>query len=63
MRLKLLRQSRIRHEAGEIVEVSPAEANYLLSTKSAVVFAEEAEKIETPEQPAPVKTTRTRKKG
>lgn len=63
MRLKLLRQARIRHEAGEIVDVSPAEANFLLSTQSAVVFIEEKETVETPEDHMPVKTTRTRKKG
>ena len=36
MKVKLLREARIRHEAGEIVEVSPAEAGFLLSTGSAV---------------------------
>ena len=36
MKLKLTRAARIRHEAGEIVEVSPAEAGFLLSTGSAV---------------------------
>ena len=36
MKVKLLREARIRHEAGEIVEVSPAEAGFLLSSGSAV---------------------------
>ena len=36
MKLKLIRAARIRHEAGEIVEVSPAESGFLLSTGSAV---------------------------
>lgn len=36
MRLLLLRDSRIRHHAGETVEVSPAEADFLLSTGSAI---------------------------
>ena len=40
MKVKLLRAARIRHEAGEIVEVSPAEAGFLLSTGSAVRVAE-----------------------
>ena len=63
MRVKLLRQSRITHKAGEIVEVSPAEAKSLISLGSAVEIVERAEEIETPENPAPTKTTRTRKKG
>lgn len=35
MKIKLLRDSRINHAAGEIVEVSPAEADFLLSVGSA----------------------------
>ena len=54
MKVKLLRAARIRHEAGEIVEVSPAEAGFLLSTGSAV------EVHETPEAAKP-KTTRKKK--
>ena len=71
MKLKLLRAARIRHEAGEIVEVSPAEAGFLFSTGSAVRAAEapamreipeEAAEKETPETAAgPKKTTRTKK--
>ena len=36
MKLRLLRDSRINHRAGEIVEVSPAQADFLLSVGSAV---------------------------
>ena len=36
MKVKLLRDSRIQHKAGEILEVSPAEADFLLSVNSAV---------------------------
>ena len=36
MKLKLTRAARIRHEAGEIVEVSPAVAEFLKSVGSAV---------------------------
>lgn len=61
MRVKLLRQSRITHKAGEIVEVSPAEAKSLISLGSAVEIVERAEEIETPENPAPTKTRRTKK--
>lgn len=35
MKVRLLRDAKIRHKAGEIVEVSPADANFLLSVKSA----------------------------
>lgn len=62
MKLRLIRAARIRHEAGEIVEVSPAEAGFLLSTGSAVRAAEEPAKRETPEEKAEPKTTRSRKK-
>ena len=71
MKVKLIRAARIRHEAGEIVEVSPAEAGFLFSTGSAVRAAEapamreipeEAAEKETPETAAkPKKTTRTKK--
>ncbi|MBR2853433.1 MAG: hypothetical protein IKE81_03820 [Clostridia bacterium] len=62
MKVKLIRAARIRHEAGEIVEVSPAEAGFLLSTGSAVRAAEApamreipegAEEKETPETETP----------
>ena len=50
MKVKLIRAARIRHEAGEIVEVSPAEAGFLLSTGSAVPYTEPV-KEEKPEKP------------
>ena len=64
MKVKLIRAARIRHEAGEIVEVSPAEAGFLLSTGSAVSVAEvSAVQRETPEEKAEPKVIRnTRKK-
>ena len=49
MKVRLLRDANITHKAGEIVEVSPAEAGFLLSVKS-------AEKVE--EKP---KTRKTKK--
>ena len=62
MRVKLLRAARIRHEAGEIVEVSPAEAGFLISTESAVpAETPETAERETPEGNAAAKTTRKRK--
>lgn len=63
MKMKLLRAARIRHEAGEIVEVSPAEAGFLLSTGSAVSVAEvSAVQRETPEEKAEPKVIRNTKK-
>lgn len=35
MRAELLKDARIKHNAGEIVEVSPAEFNFLLSIGAA----------------------------
>lgn len=58
MKVKLIRAARIRHDAGEIVEVSPAEAGFLLSTGSAVQYTEpvKKEKPETPEDKKEKKT-------
>ena len=53
MKLKLTRAARIRHEAGEIIEVSPAEAGFLLSTGSAVRVIEEAPRTPEAEAEAP----------
>lgn len=49
MKILLLRDCRIRHNAGEVVEASPAEAAYLLSTSSAVEIRNVAPARETPE--------------
>lgn len=48
MKVRLLRDARIRHSKGEIVEVSPAEFSFLLSVGSAEPLDEVI--IETPEQ-------------
>lgn len=61
MKLKLIRAARIRHEAGEIVEVSPAEAGFLLSTGSAVSAETAPAKKEAPEKVEP-KVIRSKKK-
>ena len=61
MKLKLLRAARIRHEAGEIVDVSPAEAGFLLSTGSAAV-AEAPDMRETPEEKVEPRVIRSKKK-
>ena len=44
MRVELLKDARIKHKAGEIVEVSPEEYNFLVSVKAAVPVAEEKPK-------------------
>ena len=36
MKVKLLRDSRIMHKAGEIIDVSTAEAAFLISVQSAI---------------------------
>lgn len=38
MKVRLLRDARINHKAGEIVEVSPAEFNFLVSVGSAQII-------------------------
>lgn len=47
MTIKLLRDSRITHKAGETIEVSPEEGYFLTSVGSAIEVAVNAPKIET----------------
>ena len=54
MKVKLVREARIRHKPGEIVEVSPGEAQYLLSVGSAVAV---------PVMPSAEKQTPKKRKG
>lgn len=59
MKVKLLRDARINHKAGEIVEVSPAEFQFLCSVGSAVEVVEIAVKepvAETAEKKVEKKT-------
>ena len=59
MKIKLLRDARINHKSGEIVEVSPEEYKFLCSVGSAVEVAVKAPvAVET----ATVKKTKTSKK-
>lgn len=44
MKVKLLRDQRIKHKAGEIVEVSPEEFSFLINTNSAVPAEAAADK-------------------
>lgn len=41
MKARLIKDARIHHKAGDIVEVSPVEFNYLASTKQAVPYEED----------------------
>lgn len=41
MKVRLTKRVKVWHEAGEIVEVSPADADFLLSVKAAEKVAEE----------------------
>ena len=56
MKIKLLKAARINCNAGEIVEVSSAQAGFLLSVGAAEIVIE---KREIPEK----KTTSTKRKG
>ena len=49
MKVKLLREAKIAHAAGDIVEVSPAKGAFLISVGSAVEIADKAEKETVPE--------------
>lgn len=56
MKARLIKDARIHHKAGDIVEVSPVEFNYLASTKQAVLFAEEQTAEEKPKKKTRKKT-------
>ena len=61
MLIKLLRDSRIRHKAGEVVNASPAECSFLISTGSAVRVSN-AVKNEAPTAEEKKTSKRTTKK-
>ena len=62
MRLMLLKPARINHDAGDIVEVSPVQASFLISVGAAqpVEIRKETPIVtaETPEKKAPRKTAK-----
>lgn len=62
IKVKLLKNARINHKAGEIVEVSPTEYAFLTSLGSAVDAVAEEPKVETPEEEKPKKVTVRKKK-
>lgn len=67
MKVRLIRDARINHKAGEIVDVSPAEMNFLCSVGSAVLVETATKKVvETAERatkvPKVATTTKRSKK-
>lgn len=62
MKIKLLRDSRILHKAGEVVEASPAECSFLISTGSAVKVSEAVKKEASTAEEKKTTTKRTTKK-
>lgn len=62
MKIRLLRDARINHKAGEIVEVSPAECHFLVSVGSAVEVAVNPPIAEVPEKTTVKARKRTEKK-
>ncbi len=62
MKVELKRRSRIWHEVGEIVEVSPAEASFLVSVGSAVAVGADKGKAETPDDGHMVETAEAKPK-
>ena len=61
MKVRLLRDARINHKAGEIVEVSPSEYGFLTSTGSAVPVSVKSADVKTEIEKEPKKTTRKAK--
>lgn len=62
MKIRLLRDSKIRHKAGEVVDATPAECSFLISTGSAVKFSEAVKNIEKATAEEKKATKRTTKK-
>lgn len=61
MKVRLLRDARINHKAGEIVEISPAQFQFLASFHSVELVEETA--VAEPIAETPEKPKRTRKKA
>lgn len=59
--VKLLRDAKILHKAGEVVTVSPAEFNHLVSLGSATPYAPKASADAKEPKAEPVKKTRLKK--
>lgn len=62
MKVRLVRDSRINHKAGETVEVTPAERDFLVSLGSAVDAVKETAIPKDVETPEDIKKVTARKK-
>lgn len=62
MKIKLLRDARIKHNAGEVVNASPAECQFLISTGSAVKVSEAVKKEASTAEEKKTTIKRTTKK-
>ena len=61
MKVRLLRDARINHKVGEIVEVSPTEYGFLIGVGSAEPVEDKAKAVESVSEPVeaePKKTTK-----
>lgn len=57
MKVRLVKNARCEHMAGEVVETTPACASILIGNGMAVLFVEEAH-AEAPKEAKPKKTTK-----
>ena len=63
VRIRLLRNARITHQSGEIVNASEADARFLVSVGSAIVVRETPEQSANAEVVSVTARKRTAKKG
>ena len=62
MKIKLLRDSRITHKAGEVIDASPAQCEFLISVGSAVRISEAVKKEAPAAEEKKITMKRTTKK-
>lgn len=62
MKIKLLRDSKIKHKVGEVVDASPAECQFLISVGSAVRVSEAVKKEASTAEEKKTTNKRTNKK-
>lgn len=62
MLVKLLKDAKVKHHAGEIVEVSPDEFVFLTSTRCAIAAPKEKPEEEQPAEEQPAKATKGSRK-
>lgn len=62
MKIKLLRDSRVTHKAGEVIDASPAQCEFLISVGSAVRISEAVKKEAPAAEEKKITMKRTTKK-